>query len=451
MPDLPELTTYKTVKIVQFPAPHDTDTLPGDAGQALTDNFKALADADDTLAAGLDALDAGNVSAGTLAVAHGGTGLAGYTTGDLLYASGSSALGQIHDVATGSVLVSGGVGAAPSWSSTPTVSGLTVSAAAGTLSFSGATSAGISTTTTATPLTISTHDATTGSAGAINIKSGLAAVGAGGNISITCGGGDTGGGSVTVKPGGGGGGAIKLQDSSGQNTVQINDTGLGFFNATPVAKASSTTDLRLALIGYGLYATGGASPLDLNGGSLTTGAAHLASESDVTTSDVTILSFGTDPASNMNGTPFRFVSRVSTYTIDIDRGLDGDYLSLAVAGLTGTQEFRTAQRIVSGVQTIGDGIHVSTYAPSGNLFRVTLGGNRTLDNPQNPTNGQVCRWEIIQDGTGSRTLTLGSKFALGTDISSVTLSTTAGKRDFLTAIYNSTADKWYVIDFKKGY
>lgn len=45
---------------------------------------------------------------------------------------------------------------------------------------------------------------------------------------------------------------------------------LGFFNATPVVQPTSTTDLRTALINLGLYASGGASPLDLNGGALTT-------------------------------------------------------------------------------------------------------------------------------------------------------------------------------------
>lgn len=43
------------------------------------------------------------------------------TAGDLLYASGANAWGNLADVATGSVLISGGVGAAPSWSTTAAV------------------------------------------------------------------------------------------------------------------------------------------------------------------------------------------------------------------------------------------------------------------------------------------------------------------------------------------
>lgn len=49
------------------------------------------------------------------AVAQGGTGITSYAIGDLLYASGVSALSALADVATGNALISGGVGAAPSW------------------------------------------------------------------------------------------------------------------------------------------------------------------------------------------------------------------------------------------------------------------------------------------------------------------------------------------------
>ena len=52
---------------------------------------------------------------GTLPVGNGGTGLTSYTVGDLLYASGTTTLSRLADVATGNVLLSGGIGVAPSW------------------------------------------------------------------------------------------------------------------------------------------------------------------------------------------------------------------------------------------------------------------------------------------------------------------------------------------------
>jgi hypothetical protein len=101
--------------------------------------------------------------------------------------------------------------------------------------------------------------------------------------------------------------------------------------------------------------------------------------------------------------------------------------------------------------TLTDAATIATDASLGNLFRVTLGGNRTLGNPTNPTDGQRVVWEIIQDATGSRTLAYGNKFTFGTDITSAVVSTTASKRDFLGAIYNGTTDLWYVVAFVKGY
>jgi hypothetical protein len=52
---------------------------------------------------------------GTLAAANGGTGQSSYAIGDLLFASTTSALSRLADVATGNALISGGVGVAPLW------------------------------------------------------------------------------------------------------------------------------------------------------------------------------------------------------------------------------------------------------------------------------------------------------------------------------------------------
>ena len=71
---------------------------------------------------------------GTLPVANGGTNIASYTTGDLLYASGATTLAKLADVATGSCLISGGVGVAPSWG-TCTTGSVTGSGTAGQIAF----------------------------------------------------------------------------------------------------------------------------------------------------------------------------------------------------------------------------------------------------------------------------------------------------------------------------
>lgn len=51
----------------------------------------------------------------TITAAKGGTGQTSYAVGDLLYASTTTALSKLADVATGNALISGGVSTAPSW------------------------------------------------------------------------------------------------------------------------------------------------------------------------------------------------------------------------------------------------------------------------------------------------------------------------------------------------
>ena len=64
---------------------------------------------------GVGTLTAGTWNANTIAAIYGGTGLASYTAGDLIYANSSTTLAALADVAVGNALISGGVGADPSW------------------------------------------------------------------------------------------------------------------------------------------------------------------------------------------------------------------------------------------------------------------------------------------------------------------------------------------------
>ena len=70
-----------------------------------------------TQVANLNAATAGTAAAlsATLAATSGGTGQSSYAVGDLLYASTTTALRKLADVATGNALISGGVSTAPSW------------------------------------------------------------------------------------------------------------------------------------------------------------------------------------------------------------------------------------------------------------------------------------------------------------------------------------------------
>lgn len=50
-----------------------------------------------------------------IAADRGGTGITSYDIGDIVYASGTTALSKLAGVATGNSLISGGVGSAPTW------------------------------------------------------------------------------------------------------------------------------------------------------------------------------------------------------------------------------------------------------------------------------------------------------------------------------------------------
>lgn len=123
----------------------------------------------------------------------------------------------------------------------------------------------------------------------------------------------------------------------------------------------------------------------------------------------------------------------------------------AIIRAIGTDEYIVTPDDHPDVVALTDGANIATDCKLGKRFRVTLAGNRTLDNPTNMTDGFQYIWEIIQDATGSRTLSLGNKFAFGTDITGLTLTTTASKRDFITAIYNASADKFFIVGVSKGY
>ena len=98
-----------------------------------------------------------------------------------------------------------------------------------------------------------------------------------------------------------------------------------------------------------------------------------------------------------------------------------------------------------------DGANIATDASLGNIFTVTLGGNRNLSAPTNPTDGQKITYRVKQDGTGSRGLTFDAIFNFGSLVPAFTPTTTASKTDYIGCIYNSDLTKWDVVAIAKGF
>jgi len=109
-------------------------TLPTSGTLATTANTVASFSAGTTGLTPSTATTGAVTLAGTLVAANGGTGQSSYAVGDILYASTTTALSKLADVATGSVLVSGGVGVAPAWSNSPTVTTINYTTAVGVTS-----------------------------------------------------------------------------------------------------------------------------------------------------------------------------------------------------------------------------------------------------------------------------------------------------------------------------
>ena len=92
---------------------------------------------------------------------------------------------------------------------------------------------------------------------------------------------------------------------------------------------------------------------------------------------------------------------------------------------------------VADLVSLTDGANISVDFNSGQNFHLTLGGNRTLDNPTNCVPGQTGSIFIVQDGTGSRTLAYGTswEFIGGT---APTLTTDADAVDRLDYIVRTS-------------
>jgi hypothetical protein len=99
---------------------------------------------------------------------------------------------------------------------------------------------------------------------------------------------------------------------------------------------------------------------------------------------------------------------------------------------------------------LADGATIPLNAAGGNLFRVTLAGNRTLANPSGGTDGQLIRVEVTQDSTGSRTLAYGSAYDFGASGVPV-LSTAPNATDVLGFSYEAGSGKWFCLAISQGY
>lgn len=91
---------------------------------------------------------------------------------------------------------------------------------------------------------------------------------------------------------------------------------------------------------------------------------------------------------------------------------------------------------VAQVVPLTDAPTIAVNGAAGDVFTVTLGGNRTLGDPTGLVNGQAYTFRVTQDGTGNRTLGFGTSFKFPTQ--PVAISKTAGSTTVLGFVSDGT-------------
>lgn len=114
----------------------------------------------------------------------------------------------------------------------------------------------------------------------------------------------------------------------------------------------------------------------------------------------------------------------------------GDGAAVQTVAVSPTVAHTFTAGIRGEITTLTDGATITPDMDDSNNFTVTLGGNRTLANPTNLVAGQSGSIFIVQDGTGSRTLSWGSYWDFANGVAP-TLSTAASAVDRVDYIVRS--------------
>lgn len=97
----------------------------------------------------------------------------------------------------------------------------------------------------------------------------------------------------------------------------------------------------------------------------------------------------------------------------------------------------------NGNNTLTDGANIAVPLENFDSHRVTLGGNRTLDNPTHPTGGQTFIVRVVQPASGGpRTLAYASKYKFPGGAAPV-LSTAANAEDMLVCQWDGNTDTFF--------
>ena len=170
-------------------------------------------------------------------------------------------------------------------------------------------------------------------------------------------------------------------------------------------------------------------------------ALTVGSSGQVLKSDGTDISWGASPGAALTGSTNNTITTVTgANAISGEANLTFDGSTLAVTGAaTVSTTLTVAGAATLSEDTLTDASTITWAANTSPVAKVTLGANRTLGNASGGVAGQFISLLVIQDGTGSRTLTWNAAYEFKDD-TAPTLTTTASKGDLFVFRYNGA--KW---------
>jgi hypothetical protein len=184
---------------------------------------------------------------------------------------------------------------------------------------------------------------------------------------------------------------------------------------------------------------------------------------DLTADRTLTVAYGATATTAAAGNDSRITGAVQASTVDAKGDLlagtaDNTIARLAVGSdgqrLVADSTATPGVKWSDGVAALTDAATIATDASAGEVFTVTLGGNRTLGVPTNARDGMKRTWRFRQDATGGRTITLATGtggFVLGSQVANTTLTGTANRVGYLTAMYDSGytgGARWHVLAFE---